>query len=45
MKRTCLQKDTNTNEQITCELHRVKILINAMKNNRQPISNFKNLYR
>jgi hypothetical protein len=45
MKRTCLQKNTNTDEQATCELHRVRKLINEVKYNRQLISNFKILYR
>ncbi len=45
MKRTCLQKNTNTDEQITCEFHRVRKWINETKRNRQLISNFNNLYR
>mgnify|MGYP006959899279 CR=1 FL=1 len=52
MKRTCLQKNTNTDEQITCEpalpsgrFHRVRKWINETKYNRQLISNFNNLYR
>jgi hypothetical protein len=52
MKRTCLQNNTtcpdlsgNTDEQTTCELHRVRKLIKAAKYNRQLISNFNILYR
>jgi hypothetical protein len=45
MKRTCLQRHTNTDEQNTCEFHRVR-KFNIEKNyNRQLISNFKILYR
>ena len=47
-----LQKNTNTNEQITCEpalpsgrFHRVIKLIKAMEYNRQLKNNFNNLYR
>jgi hypothetical protein len=45
MKRTCLQINTNNNEQTTCEFHRVKMWIKEVKYNHQLISNFKNLYR
>ena len=45
MKRTCLQENTNTNKQITCEFHRVRMLNKEMKHNRQLINNFNNLYR
>ena len=45
MKRTYLQNNTNNNEQTICEFHRVKMLINEIKYNRQLISNFNNLYR
>ena len=45
MKRTCLKKNTNSNEQTTCELHQVKKLINEMEHNRQIISNFEIFYR
>jgi hypothetical protein len=45
MKRTCLQKNTNIYEQTRCELHRVKMWINAIEYNRQLISNFKIYYR
>jgi hypothetical protein len=52
MKRTCLQNNTNTDEQITCELpvrrsggHRVRKLLKEIKYNRQLISNFNILYR
>ena len=40
-----LQKNTNTNEQITCEFHRVIKLIKEMEYNRQLKNNFNNLYR
>ncbi len=50
MKRTCLQKDTNTDEQITCDPdsyrdHRVRKWTKETKHNRQLISNFNNLHR
>ena len=45
MKRTCLQNNTNTDEQTTCELHRVRKLVKATKYNRQLISNFNILHR
>lgn len=45
MKRTCLQINTNTDEQTTCELHRVRKLIKETKYNRQLINNFNILYR
>ncbi len=45
MKRTCLQKDTNNDEQITCEFHRVKMQMKENKHNRQLIRNFNNLFR
>jgi hypothetical protein len=45
MKRTCLQNNTNTDEQTTCELHRVRKLLKEIKYNRQIISNFNILYR
>lgn len=45
MKRACLQRNTNTDEQITCEFHRVRIWIKELKHNRQLMSNFNNLYR
>jgi hypothetical protein len=41
MKRTCLQINTNNNEQTTCEFHRVKMWIKEVKYNHQLISNFK----
>ena len=44
MKRTCLQENTNTDEQTTCELHRVRKLIKETKYNRELISNFNILY-
>jgi len=51
MKRTCLQRNTNINEQIACEFparrsggHRVRKWIKETKYNRQLISNFNNLY-
>ena len=31
MKRTCLQKSTNTDEQIACEFHPAECLINSDK--------------
>ena len=45
MKRTCLQEKTDTNEQTTCEFHRVRMWIKETKNNRQLFINFNNLYR
>jgi hypothetical protein len=42
MKRTCLQKNTNTDEQTTCEFHRVIMWMRETKYNRQLISNFNN---
>ena len=45
MKRTSLQKNTNTNEQITCEFHRVRMQTKEIQLNRQLISNLNNLYR
>jgi len=45
MKRTCLQNNTNTDEQTTCELHRVRKLIKETKYNRELISNVNILYR
>jgi len=35
LKRTCLQINTNTHEQITCEFHRVKKFIKENKHNRK----------
>jgi hypothetical protein len=40
-----MQNNTNTNEQTTCELHRVRKLVKAIKYNRQLISNFNILHR
>jgi hypothetical protein len=45
MKRTCLQRHTNSDEQNTCELHRVRKCNEEKNYNQQLISNFKNLYR
>jgi hypothetical protein len=45
MKRTCLQRHTNTDEQNTCELHRVREFNDEKNYNHQIISNFKILYR
>ena len=45
MKRTCLQENTNTNKQITCEFHRVKMWRKETKYNQQLLGNFNNLYR
>jgi len=45
MERTCLQIDTYIHEQITCEFHRVKMLIKEIEFNHILIINFNNLYR
>jgi hypothetical protein len=45
MKRTCLQRHTTTDEQNTCEFHRVRKFDNEKNYNHQLISNFKILYR
>lgn len=45
MKRTCLQRNINTDEQITCEFHRVKKWLKEANYNHQLISNFNNLHR
>jgi hypothetical protein len=45
MKRTCLQKHTNTDEQNTCEFHRVRKYNEEKNYNHQLISNFKILFR
>lgn len=45
MKRTCLQNNTNIDEQITCEFHRVKMWIKEIRYNRQLIRNFNDFYR
>ena len=45
MKRTCLQKNTNTNEQTTCEFHRVRMQIKEIQLNRQLINNLNYLHR
>jgi len=40
MKRACLQKNNNNDEQSTCELHRVKMYNNEINYNRQLTNNF-----
>ena len=45
MKRTCLQRNTNTDEQNTCEFHRVRKYDEEKNYNRRLISNLNILYR
>jgi hypothetical protein len=45
MKRTCAQKNANTNKPNTCELHRVRKLNKKIYYHRQRIINLKNLFK
>lgn len=49
MKRTCLQEDTNTDEQLTCDPEisgpSGEKVAKETKYNQQLITNFSNLYR